>query len=361
MSFISQTIRNMRPYIWGEQPKLTASVIKLNTNENPYPPHVSVKRKLEKFAYQGLRYYPDPLCHRLIEQIASTYKVKPANVVIGNGSDELIALVFKLFFNRYDSVLFTEFTYSHYRTYAESSGVTASTMPMKNFQVDLGMLDKFRSKVFFLANPNVPTGTAIDPHAIEFYLKRHPTKLFVIDEAYVDFCDKSCVQFIKEYDNLLILRTASKAFSLCGIRLGYALASPRIIEGFYKVKDPYNVNALSQAIGLEVFKNLAYYKKNIRKIIETRKMFKKKVEALEFEVLPSDANFLFMRHKDVVAEDLYAFLKKKKIFVRYFDKKDLRNFLRISIGLPKEMKLLAYWIEKYLNIPRRPKPRFFLE
>ena len=265
MQFSSQSVKLMKPYQWGEQPKITPNLIKLNTNENPYPPHPSLSKTLANFATATLRLYPDPLCRELRQSAAKHFKLTPDMITAGNGSDELIALIFKVFFNRQDNALFTEYTYSHYKTYSKAFGVIYNTMPMKDLRVDLSLLNKIRCKVFFLTNPNAPTGIFLNPNEIEAYLKSHGGKLFVIDEAYADFSVKSCLPLIKKYNNILVLRSFSKSFSLGGIRLGFALGNQALINDLNKVKDPYNVSALTQKIGVEVFKHIAYYQKNIEK------------------------------------------------------------------------------------------------
>ena len=353
----------MQPYEWGEQPKKTAKLIKLNTNENPYPPPSSLSRKLGGFAISTLRLYPNPLCQDLRKSAAKYFNLKPDMIAFGNGSDELIALIFKTFFNRHDNALLTEYTYSHYKTYADAYGINHTTMPMKNFQIDISILNRIRCKVFFLTNPNAPTGIVIDPKEIETYINRHTDKLFVIDEAYGDFADakKSCLPLVKKYNNLIVLRTFSKAFSLSGIRLGFALGNKELISALNKVRDPYNISTLTQMIGVEVFKKIPYYKKNIDKVKQTRKKFSEQLNELKFLVFPSAANFVFCRPPDgVEAEDLFNSLKKKHIYVRHFSDSKLADYLRISIGTNQDMtrviKEIKLLLGRFLKTSTRKMP-----
>ena len=349
MHFESHTVRTMRPYSWGEQPPKSASVVKLNTNENPYPPHASLKKLLSQFPYEHLRYYPDPTCSELIQAASSHYGFKPSRVAVGNGSDELIALVFKTFFNRQDMALIPEHTYSHYRTYAEAFGITASILPMKTLSVELEPLDRFRSKVFFLANPNTPTGLALEPTYIEHFVKRHEQKLFVIDEAYADFSQTNCLKLARRYPNVLVLRTASKAFSMCGIRLGFVYGHRQLIEAIDKVRDPYNINSLTQKIGVHIFKHASYYKKNCSRIVQTRERFSQMLQKLHFEVLPSQANFVFCRHRRITARDIFNHLRNKHIYVRFFDTRLLDQYLRITVGLPSQMPQVINELRAFLK------------
>ncbi len=351
MKFITPSVQLMKKYQWGEQPKSSLGLIKLNTNENPYPPHPSLSKKLANFDINKLSLYPDPLSHKLKKSAAKYFDLNDNMITLGNGSDELIALIFRVFLTRQDNALFTEYTYSHYKTYADAAGISYSTMPMKDFRVDLSLLNKIRSKLFFLTNPNSPTGIALQPKEIEPYVKSHQNKLFIIDEAYVDFSDKkSCLPLVKKYNNILVLRTFSKSFSLCGIRLGFALGHKDLIEGINKVKDPYNINALTQLIGLEAFKKVTYYQKNIEKIKKTRNAFSEKLNRLEFEFFPSSANFVFVRPpKSVAAETIFHALRKKNIYIRYFFDAKLKEYLRITIGNDTEMKRVIKKLETILN------------
>ena len=349
MKFTISPVQLMKAYQWGEQPKAHPGLIKLNTNESPYPPHPSLSKKLANFDISNLRLYPDPRCDKLKIEVSKYFKMPTDMITLGNGSDELIALIFRVFLTRRDNALFTEHTYSHYKTYAHAAGINYSTMPMKNFQIDLNLLSRIQCKLFFLTNPNSPTGIAIEPKEIEYYLKKHQNKLFVIDEAYVDFADKkSCLPLIKEYNNILLLKTLSKSFSLCGIRLGFVLGHSDLIESINKVKDPYNVNALTQLIGVEVFKKAPYYQKNIEKIKKTRDFFSKQLIRLGFNVFPSSANFVFvLPPSSITAETIFYSLKKKRIYIRHF--LNVKDHLRITIGNDEEMRKVIKELKTILD------------
>jgi histidinol-phosphate aminotransferase len=350
--FENKNVAQLDPYVYGEQPTPSSKLIKLNTNENPYPPHSSVEQFLKKFDTAKLRLYPDPLCSELRKEVSKTYRLPGSYFLFGNGSDEIISLIFRTFFGRQDEVVFTQYTYSAYRTYAEALGVSSRTLPMgEDFLINLDHLDRISAKVFFLTNPNAPTGLAIKTGELEKTIKKNSSRLFVIDEAYADFAEENALSLVSSgYKNVLILRTLSKAYSLCGVRLGMAIGHPDLISAMGKIKDPYNVNALTQGIATTVFKHLPYYQKNIKLIKQERAHFAGQLTLSGFKVLPSQTNFLLVAYPGKNLKELYLYLVKKKIYVRHFDKPVLTDYLRISIGTPDEMKrVLAEmnsWVRK---------------
>ncbi len=350
--FISKKIKQLKPYIPGEQTK-NKNIIKLNTNENPYQPNGEIKSVLKKIKIKQLKFYPDSKCEQLKEKTALFFKTLKNQIAFGNGSDELIHAIFRGFFNPKESVLFTQYTYSAYEVYAHMYGIAIKKIKMKeDFLIPLQVLKKFSAKVFFLTNPSAPTGTLIDLKSIEKAVLENPKKLFVIDEAYHDFSDKnkSALCLLPHHNNLIILKTLSKSFSLAAIRLGMAFAHPKIIEAFYKILDPYNINTLTQLIAINAFHHTSHYTKNLNKIKNTREDFKKKLQQLHFKVIPSSANFLLVTHQNINMEHLYLFLKKKNILVRYFKRPTLDQYLRITIGKNRDMKKLYKTIKRYEKI-----------
>lgn len=348
--FTSRRVQKLVPYVYGEQPRPVPGLVKLNTNENPYPPHASVRRFLRGLDPDFLRLYPDPTCAGLRKAASRVLGVPENFLLFGNGSDELIALIFRVFFDPGDKVLFTRYTYSAYRSYADAVGVESQDLEMgADFGIDLKKLSARREKVFFLTNPNAPTGIGLDAKVVAQALAANPKKLFVVDEAYGDFAKSTCVPLVRRFANLIVLRTLSKSYSLCGLRLGYAAAQPGLIEALVKVKDPYNVNALTQKIGELAFRHNAYYLKNAKKIVAERTRFTREMNALGFKTLPSSTNFVLTGRPGKSQGPLYRHLASRQIYVRYFDKSVLRDYLRITIGTPIQMKKLLTEIKAFLG------------
>jgi histidinol-phosphate aminotransferase len=311
-----------------------------------------VARLLSAWPSERLRLYPEPTWNALRKAASKTLGVPPDWLAFGNGSDELIALIFRTFFDPEDEAVFTQYTYSAYVAYGEALGLAHRVLPMADdFLIDLALLDKLPGKVIFLTNPNAPTGMALPVDRIAAAISRHRNRLFIVDEAYAEFWGKSCLPLVRRFPNLLVLRTFSKTNSLCGVRLGYAVGQPDLIQALCKVKDPYNVNALTQAIGAAVFKHYAYYVRNAAKIAATRDRFSKDLAGLGFRVLPSCANFVMASLAGREMEGLYLALAKKRIFVRFFDKPGLRDWVRISIGTPAQMKTVLSAIKAWLASP----------
>ncbi|MBL8995550.1 MAG: aminotransferase class I/II-fold pyridoxal phosphate-dependent enzyme, partial [Spirochaetia bacterium] len=291
--FTSRRVQKLIPYVYGEQPRPVPGLVKLNTNENPWPPHASVRKLLRGLDTDFLRLYPDPTCASLRKAASKVLGVPENCLLFGNGSDELISLVFRVFFDPGEKVLFTQYTYSAYRSYADAVGIPSADLPMgPDFKIDLRKLTSRNEKVFFLTNPNAPTGIGLDAKIIAKALAANPRKLFIVDEAYADFAGSTCVPLVGRYSNLIVLRTLSKSYSLCGLRLGCAVAQPALLESLIKVKDPYNVNALTQRVGELAFENSAYYLKNAKKIVAERGHFTRAMKALGFTTPPSSANFV---------------------------------------------------------------------
>ena len=336
----SPAVRELTPYVPGEQPR--ERVIKLNTNENPYPPAPGVSEALRNYAVDHLRLYPDPTSLALRETLADTYGVSVAETFVGNGSDEVLAFAFQAFFCHGAPLDVPSITYSFYPVYANLYGVELRKHPLNNqWEVDLDALanDSERSGVIF-ANPNAPTGHAHSLESIEALLKRVADRVVLIDEAYVDFGAESTVALVERYPNLLVTGTFSKSRSLAGLRLGYAIGSPELIEGLQRVKDSFNsypVDSLASVVGIEALKDTQHFNACRDNVITTRERTRQRLEGLGFEGLPSKANFLLAQHPDFAGAQLFAGLRERGILVRHFNTNLLNNFLRISIGTDDEM------------------------
>jgi histidinol-phosphate aminotransferase len=336
----SQTVKNIKPYVPGEQPK-DRKYIKLNTNENPYPPSPRVIEAIKNAANETLRLYPDPSGDELRDTIAGVFGLKRENVFIGNGSDELLAFCFPAFFEPAGlPVLFADVTYSFYPVYAEFFRT-----PYRLIEVD----DAFNVPVegylrenggIIIANPNAPSGRGVSSADIENILKQNENSVVILDEAYIDFGGASVVGLINRYPNLLVIRTLSKSYSLAGLRVGFALGNKDLIEGIIRVKDSinsYTVDRLAQAGAREAIKDDAYFQETRSKIIRTREHVSARLIAMGFQVIPSQANFVFISNPQCPGRLLFQQLREKGILVRYFDKPKIDNFLRVTIGTDEEM------------------------
>lgn len=344
----SPAIRELTPYVPGEQPR--ERVIKLNTNENPYPPAAGVSGALRDYAIDHLRLYPDPTSRALREMLAANYGVSVAETFVGNGSDEVLAIAFQAFFCHGEPLDVPSITYSFYPVYANLYGVTLRNHPLNaEWEVDIDALASAssRSGIIF-ANPNAPTGHAHSLAAIEALLQRVSDQVVLVDEAYVDFGAESAVALVSRFPNLLITGTFSKSRSLAGLRLGYAIGSPELIDGLQRVKDSFNsfpVDSLASLVGIEALKDTAHFDACREKVITTRERTRQRLENLGFEVLPSKANFVLAQHTELAGAQLFAGLRERGILVRHFNTDELNNFLRITIGTDDEMDSLIEALE----------------
>ncbi|MGE6780817.1 histidinol-phosphate transaminase [Vreelandella titanicae] len=347
----SPAVRELTPYVPGEQPR--EQLVKLNTNENPYPPAPGVGEALRDYATDHLRLYPDPTSKALREALAETFQVSSSQVFVGNGSDEVLAFAFQAFFCHQAPLDVPEITYSFYPVYANLYGVELRKHPLnKQWEVDIDALTKGaeRSGVIF-ANPNAPTGHAHSLSAIETLLKRVTDRVVLVDEAYVDFGAESAVSLIDRYPNLLVTGTFSKSRSLAGLRLGYAVGSEELIDGLLRVKDSFNsfpVDSLASLVGIAALKDVEHFEACRERVITTRERTHRRLEALGFEVLPSKANFVLAQHPNHEGAQLFAGLRERGILVRHFNTSDLNNFLRITIGTDDEMDSLIEALEMLL-------------
>lgn len=343
-------LRKVEPYQAGEQPKIK-NLIKLNTNENPYDPGLKVKEAIQNFSSSVLNLYPNPDADELKQAIAKYHGLNDNQVFLGNGSDEVLALTFLTCFNGEKPVLFPDISYSFYPVYCELYHMNYQMIPL-NDQFEIIKEDYYQdnSGIIF-PNPNAPTGLLVSLDFIEDILKHNPESVVVIDEAYIDFGGESAVSLLNQYDNLLIIQTYSKFRSLAGIRLGIALGNQELISKLYDVKNSFNsypIDSLAQAIGLASIQDSDYIKENAKKIIDTREYTKKALKELGFVMPDSYANFIFAKHPNYDAQELFLKLREKGILVRYFNKPRINQYLRITIGTQEQMEKLVLEMKNIL-------------
>ncbi len=346
--FLNQQFESLEAYTPGEQPR-NMRYIKLNTNESPYPPAPSVVAAMTGEQVELLRLYSDPTARELKEKLAGLYAVKPENVFVSNGSDEVLNFAFMAFGGQ--GVIFPEISYGFYEVYADLYQLNSEKIPLEaDFSLDYRKYCGV-NKMVVIANPNAPTGRSIPVWQIEEILKTNPDSLVLIDEAYVDFGGQSALPLIAAYDNLLVTRTFSKSRCLAGGRLGYAFASAAIIADLEKIKystNPYNINRLTLLLGAATVDAEAYYREKCREIMETRAWTAKQLETLGFEVLPSDTNFLFAKTEKMDGGVLYEALKARGILVRHFSNPKICQYNRITIGTKQQMETLIHTLKEVL-------------
>ena len=348
--FWNDKIKSISPYVPGEQPK-DKKYIKLNTNENPYPPSPNVINKIKSMNLDNMRLYPDPDVTLLKDRIASYYNLKRNQVFVGNGSDEILAFIFMTFFNKSDNIYYPDITYSFYPVYSDLFGLNEIAIPLNKY-FEINIEDYFRlNGHIIITNPNAPTSIALTLKEVEKIIINNPNNLIIVDEAYVDFGAESSVSLIDKYDNLLVVQTFSKSRSYAGMRLGYALGNKDIIEGLERLKfsfNSYTINRISIESAIESFDDEEYFQNCRNKIIETRRYTTSELLKLGFNVLDSKSNFLFISHSNVSAKILYQKLRDNGILIRYFDKPKIDNFLRVTIGTDEEMKEFIKCLKKIL-------------
>ncbi|MDD5483728.1 MAG: histidinol-phosphate transaminase [Kiritimatiellae bacterium] len=335
-ALIRNCIRKMSAYVPGEQPADPA-VIKLNTNENPYPPSPAVMKALQKIDGDMLRRYPDPECKELRAVIARLHKCSAENVFVGNGSDEILALCSRAFAEDNDQIAFFEPSYSLYPVLARIRNVRSRIIrPGKNFQWRMPV--DCKAGLFYMTNPNAPTGALYPGQEVARFCRRF-AGVVVLDEAYVDFARENCMHLALKLKNILALRTLSKSYSLAGLRVGYAVGARELVAALFKIKDSYNVDRISQALAMAALKDQAYMRANARRIIASRRRLSGSLAALGFTVLPSDANFVFAKPSGSAAT-LYRRLRARNILVRHFAGRKTGDFLRITVGTDRQINAL---------------------
>jgi histidinol-phosphate aminotransferase len=339
----------LTPYIPGEQLNKTG-IIKLNTNENPFPPSPKVIEKIKKCVGSQLKKYPDPESSELKNSIANFYGIETNNVFIGNGSDEVLAHAFMAFFKD-KKLYFPNITYSFYPVYCKLYEINCQTIPLnKKLEIDINPYLSLDGNIIF-PNPNAPTGIGMNLDAIEEILINNPNNLVVVDEAYIDFGGKSAVELTGKYKNLLIIQTFSKSRSLAGMRIGFAIGNAKLIEGLMRVKDSFNsypLDRLAQAAGKAAIEDKDYFEYTCDEIIKNREWTMSELKIRGIDFLPSKANFIFVKLED--AENMYKKLKARKILVRYFKKTLIDGYLRISIGTKEEMEILVKNIDQIMGV-----------
>jgi len=339
-SYFREAIERMEGYVPGLQPK-AAGVVKLNTNENPYPPSPAVLEAIQAELGQ-LGRYPDPMAEAVREQVAKLFEVGSGNVIIGNGSDELLNLAVRAFVEPGQSVSFPHPTYTLYNVLANIQGAKSRPVPFPDdWSLPEGLFGN-DSPLTFLSNPNSPTATLVQPSEVS-RLAETLSGVLVVDEAYVDFADADCMALARERENVIVMRTLSKSYSLAGLRLGFAVAPEALIAGLMKIKDSYNIDRLAAAGGAAALADQAHMKSNIEKVKATRERLVVELDKLSFSTLPSQANFVLSRPPEgVTARAYYDKLWERRILVRWLDEPRVREYARITVGTDEEMdKLLA--------------------
>ncbi|MCM1133244.1 MAG: histidinol-phosphate transaminase [Ruminococcus flavefaciens] len=346
-------VRKVVPYTPGEQPK-DSDVVKLNTNENPYPPCPSVRGILDGFDISQMRLYPAPDSDVLVNAIAERYGLKSSQVFVGVGSDDVISMAFMTFFGSDKPILFPDITYSFYDVWADVYRIPYRTCPLnKDFTINPDDYKQENGGIIF-PNPNAPTGVLESVEMIEDIVKSNPDSVVIIDEAYIDFAGagKSCLPLINKYDNVLVIQTYSKSRSMAGMRIGFAMGSEKLIKYMNDVKfsiNSYTMNTVTQLCGAESMKNEEYFAETVNKIVATRERSKTRLAELGFTFTDSQSNFIFASPQKKSAQYVFEELKKRRIYVRYWNKPIICDYLRITVGTDKEMDRLFTALEEILN------------
>lgn len=350
MKAFEKNIRKVEPYVPGEQPQ--KRVIKLNTNENPYPPTPKVEEILKSFDTELLRKYPDPASEVLVKALAEHYKVGADQVFVGVGSDDVLAMCFLTFFNSDRPIYFPDITYSFYKVWAELYRIPYELKPL-NEEFHLVPEDYYGANggVIF-PNPNAPTGLYEELDMIEDILRHNQDVIVIVDEAYIDFAGRSAVELIDKYENLIVVQTFSKARSMAGMRIGYAISNPALIRYLNDVKysfNSYTMNQTALLCGVEAVRDEDYFKECVTAIVETRQWAKEEFKRRGFSFPDSSANFLFVTHPKQDAKKLFEALKEKDVYVRYFGNQRIEQYLRVTIGTRQEMEVLFACIDQIMN------------
>lgn len=344
----SEITKDIEPYVCGEQPK-DKKYIKLNTNENPYPPSPKVIEAIKDAANEDLRLYPDPNCDELRDTIAEYYNLNRNQIFIGNGSDEVLAFSFMAFFNPDEDIIFPDISYSFYPVYAKLYKLDYRLAKLKDdFSISVEDFLCDNGGVI-IPNPNAPTGRGLDVEAIKKILKHNSEKVVIIDEAYVDFGCESVVNLINDYPNLLVIQTLSKSRCLAGIRIGFAIGQEELIDGLNRIKNSinsYTIDRIAAKAAVAAIEDNDYFKQCVSKIINTREKVIEELREIGFEVVPSKANFIFASHPEIDGEKLFLTLRENGLLVRYFNKPKINKYLRITIGSQEEMDVFIDKLKK---------------
>lgn len=348
--FWSKIVHQLTPYTPGEQPKID-NLIKLNTNESPYPPSPKVFDAINNVVDDRLRLYPDPNSDALKQSIADFYQLQPNQIFVGNGSDEVLAHAFMGLLKQDKPLLYPDITYSFYPVYCGLYEVDYKTIPLtEQFKIEPGDYNIENGAIIF-PNPNAPTGRLLALDAIEQILQTNLTSVVVVDEAYIDFGGQSAASLVNDYPNLLVVQTLSKSRALAGLRIGFAMGHPDLIEGLERVKNSFNsypIDSVAIAAGVAAMDDKEYFEDICNKVIATRKSLVEFLEDNNFEVIPSAANFVFTKHKTMNAEDIALKLREQKIIVRYFNKPRINQYLRITVGSEEQNQTLCHALNSIL-------------
>lgn len=349
--FFNKEHERLDPYTPGEQPQ-NKDLIKLNTNENPYGPSPKVLEAITGKEIDKLMLYPDPEAKQLVQAISDYYQIDEKQVITGNGSDEILAFCFMAFQREDKRIFFPQISYGFYPVYGELFQTNWSGIPLSaDFRIDVEKYKNLKGNIV-IANPNAPTGIALQPSEIEAIIKSNRDNLVIVDEAYADFGTKSSVRFIEKYDNLLVVQTFSKSRSLAGGRVGFAMGNSALISDLNRIKfsfNPYNLNYLSILAATAAIEDKAYFESTRNRIIKTREWLMKKMKDLGFSILPSSANFIFCRHNRLSGKEYFSKLRQENILVRHFDKEPISDFVRITIGKEEDMQILLETTETLLR------------
>ena len=349
--FWSSIAGKVEPYVPGEQPK-DKKYVKLNTNECPYPPSEKVLAAIKENANGDLRLYPDPNCDRLRETAAKYYELDKNQIFVGNGSDEILALAFLAYFDQGDRIIYSDITYSFYKVYAEFFKVNSIIIPLnEDFSIPV---EKYLQKNdgILICNPNAPTGKEVEIYDILKILEANANQIVIVDEAYIDFGGQSAVGLINKYPNLLVVHTLSKSRALAGLRVGFALGNSDLIEALNRVKNSFNSYTLDRLalVGAEeAIKDEKHFQEIRNKIIVTRETISGRLKDIGFLVIDSTANFIFISHNKIPAEQIFQKLRENNVLVRYFNKPRIDNFLRVTIGTDEEMDIFYDEISKIVE------------
>ena len=348
--FLSGALRQLVPYVPGEQPRDQRRYIKLNTNESPYPPAPGVLRAVAAEA-ADLRLYPDPEARALKAALAARHHVEPENIFVGNGSDEVLNFAFLAFAADGRGAAFADITYGFYAVFCDLYRIPARIVPLReDFTLNPGDYHGL-GRTIVLANPNAPTGLTLTRGQVEGIVRANQDSVVIVDEAYVDFGGESCVELTRHYDNLLVVQTFSKSRSLAGARLGFAVGHPELIADLETIKfstNPYNVNRLTLRAGAAALAEQSYYDRCCRTIMDARDRTADQLRGMGFTVLPSRTNFLFVRREGLDGGAIYRDLKDRGVLVRHFDQARIRDFVRVTVGTPEQMNVFLELLRELL-------------
>lgn len=351
MNLWEKNLRNIEPYVPGEQSK-KKNIVKINANENPYPPSPKAIEAIKNFNCSKLRFYPDANATEFKKAIAEFYNVLPENIFIGNGSDDVLAIAFQSFFNSNKPIVYPDITYSFYPVWCKLFNIAYENYPLtSDFRINPEDYKETNGGVV-IPNPNAPTSLGEGKDFIEKIISYNQDSIVIVDEAYVDFGGFSSVELTKKYENLLVTGTFSKSRSLAGMRIGFAIGSKKLVAVMEAVKNSYNsytVNSIAMAAGTAAIKDIKYFNETVSKVIATRNRVTSDLKQLGFTVLDSQTNFLFATNENINIKEYFEWLKNQNVFIRWFNQPKINNYVRITIGTDEEMNIFLNKTKEYLN------------